>query len=394
MPQPQTNHPTRCVADTATNARGTPPPTTYPADTIATLPFDEYVDGVLAGDRRMLAKAITLVESCAPQHQPVAQQLLERLRPHAGRAIRIGVSGVPGAGKSSLIEALGSLLCARGHKLAVLAVDPSSSVSGGSLLGDKTRMERLAHDANAFIRPSPANGVLGGVARKTRETMLVFEAAGFDVIIVETVGVGQSEITVRSMVDVFLLLQIAGTGDELQSIKKGVMEHCDLIAVSKADGDNRPRAHAARADYQSIVNCLQPATDGWTTRALCCSAHTGEGLDALWASIEEFRANTTRSGVLTRRRRQQELEWMHTLLKEQLEREFFSDPGVREHLDPIEASVLRGHASPAGAAQRLLELRHDRRSPLVENAAANFSPSSSSRRTRPDPDSLREEHAC
>jgi len=245
------------------------------------LSIDEYVDGVLSGDRAVLARAITLVESNADRHQDLAQEMLTRLLPYSGSAIRVGITGVPGAGKSSIIETLGLKLCDMGHRLAVLAVDPSSSVTGGSILGDKTRMEMLSRNKKAFIRPSPSGGVLGGVARKSRETMIVCEAAGFDVIIVETVGVGQSEITVRSMVDMFLLLQIAGAGDELQGIKKGVMERCDLIVVNKADGDNLLRANAARADYERILHYLQPSTEGWITKALACSAYTGDGLDQL-----------------------------------------------------------------------------------------------------------------
>ncbi len=263
------------------------------------LSVDEYVDGVLSGNRTILARAITLVESNAERHQETAQEMLTRLLPYSGETIRIGITGVPGAGKSSTIETLGLRLCEMGHRLAVLAVDPSSSVTGGSILGDKTRMELLSRNKNAFIRPSPSGGVLGGVARKSRETMIVCEAAGFDVIIVETVGVGQSEITVRSMVDLFLLLQIAGAGDELQGIKKGVMERSDLIVVNKADGDNLLRANAARADYERILHYLQPSTEGWKTQALTCSAYTGDGIGELWGVIEEFRTATTASGAFS-----------------------------------------------------------------------------------------------
>ena len=317
------------------------------------LSLDDYVDGVLAGNRTILARAITLVESNAARHQALAQEMITRLLPYSGRAMRIGITGVPGAGKSSLIETLGCKLCAAGHKLAVLAVDPSSSISGGSILGDKTRMELLSHHANAYIRPSPSSGVLGGVARKSRETMIVCEAAGFDVIIVETVGVGQSEITVRSMVDIFLLLQIAGAGDALQGIKKGVMERCDLIVVNKADGDNKLRAEAARADYQRIVRYLQPSTEGWQTQALSCSATTGDGIDQLWESIEAFRANTRASGVFEKRRQRQNLDWMHNLVAEQLKRDFYEHPSVRLNLPLIEAKIVSGTLSPTHAATLL-----------------------------------------
>lgn len=317
------------------------------------LSLDDYVDGVLAGNRTILARAITLVESNAARHQALAQEMITRLLPYSGRAMRIGITGVPGAGKSSLIETLGCKLCAAGHKLAVLAVDPSSSISGGSILGDKTRMELLSLHANAYIRPSPSSGVLGGVARKSRETMIVCEAAGFDVIIVETVGVGQSEITVRSMVDIFLLLQIAGAGDALQGIKKGVMERCDLIVVNKADGDNKLRAEAARADYQRIVRYLQPSTEGWQTQALSCSATTGDGIDQLWESIEAFRANTRASGVFEKRRQRQNLDWMHNLVAEQLKRDFYEHPSVRLNLPLIEAKIVSGTLSPTHAATLL-----------------------------------------
>ena len=317
------------------------------------LSVDDYVDGVLSNNRSILARAITLVESNAEHHQEMAQQMITRLLPHSGKAIRIGITGVPGAGKSSLIETLGVRLCADGHKLAVLAVDPSSSISGGSILGDKTRMELLSRHPGAYIRPSPASGVLGGVARKSRETMIVCEAAGFDEIIVETVGVGQSEITVRSMVDIFLLLQIAGAGDELQGIKKGVMERCDLIVVNKADGDNKLRAETTRADYQRIVHYLRPSTQGWNTRALACSATTGDGIDKLWEVIMDFKANTTASGVFDKRRQQQNLDWMHNLVLEQLKRDFYNHPNVRMNLTAIEQMIISGTMSPTYAAKLL-----------------------------------------
>lgn len=323
------------------------------------LSVDEYVDGVLAGDRSVLARAITLVESNAERHQEKAQEMLTRLIPHAGNTVRVGITGVPGAGKSSLIENLGLRLCEQGHKLAVLAVDPTSSVTGGSILGDKTRMEQLSRHRSAYIRPSPSGGVLGGVARKSRETLIVCEAAGFDVIFVETVGVGQSEITVRSMVDLFLLLQIAGAGDELQGIKKGVMERCDLIVVNKADGDNKTRALAARADYDRILHYLQPSTEGWKTRALACSAYTGEGIDALWEAVKEFQDHTTASGVFGRRRHQQDLDWMHNLILEQIKRTFYGRPDIKQNLPAIEQKVIEGLMSPTQAATELLSLEKD-----------------------------------
>jgi LAO/AO transport system kinase len=320
------------------------------------LSLDEYVEGVLSGERSVLARAITLVESNAERHQEKAQEMLTRLIPHVGETIRVGITGVPGAGKSSLIETLGLKLCERGHKLAVLAVDPTSSVTGGSILGDKTRMEQLSRNRSAYIRPSPSGGVLGGVARKSRETLIVCEAAGFDVIFVETVGVGQSEITVRSMVDLFILLQIAGAGDELQGIKKGVMERCDLVVVNKADGDNKTRAEAARADYARILHYLQPSTEGWKTLALACSAATGAGVDELWDAVEAFRVNTAASGVFARRRRQQDLDWMHNLILEQIKRAFYGNAQVKLNLPAIERMVVEGRMSPTQAATRLLGL--------------------------------------
>ena len=324
------------------------------------LTVEEYVNGVRSGDRTLLARAITLVESNAAKHQEMAQEMLTALLPYTGGTVRVGITGVPGAGKSSLIETLGLFLCEQGHRLAVLAVDPSSNVTGGSILGDKTRMELLSRNKNAYIRPSPSGGVLGGVARKSRETMLVCEAAGFDVIFVETVGVGQSEITVRSMVDMFLLLQIAGAGDELQGMKKGVMECSDLIVVNKADGDNILRANAARAEYERILHYLHPSTEGWVTKALTCSALTGEGIEALWNTISRFHETTLESGVFRRRRERQSIEWVHAMIEEQLKRDFFNHKGVRMNLPIVERMVVTGQISPTAAVLKLFKLFEDK----------------------------------
>jgi LAO/AO transport system kinase len=318
------------------------------------LTVDEYVEGVLAGDRTTLARAITLVESSAPEHAEAAQAVLAGVLPHAGDSLRVGITGVPGVGKSTFIETLGVRLCDRGHRLAVLAVDPSSSVSRGSILGDKTRMELLSRREEAFIRPSPAAGTLGGVTRKSRETILLCEAAGFDIVFVETVGVGQSETVVRSMVDVFLLLMLSGAGDELQGIKKGVIELADLIAVNKADGDNVTAAERARAEYQQALHYLAPATEGWTTRALTCSAITGDGIDELWETIREFEATTRESGVFQRRRRRQTLDWVHAMIEERLLGRFLAHPGVAAIRAEVEAAVVDGTLPPVGAVDRLL----------------------------------------
>lgn len=335
---------------------GLPPPSRIQAKVAKRrrLSLDEYVSGVLSGDRTILSRAITLVESDAPAHMAEAQQMVQQLLPYTGRSIRVGITGVPGAGKSTLIEALGNFLCDHGHKTAVLAVDPSSTITRGSILGDKTRMEKLSGRTDAFIRPSPSGGVLGGVARKSRETMLVCEAAGYDVILVETVGVGQSEVTVRSMVDFFLLVLIAGAGDELQGIKKGIMELCDTILVNKADGDNKLRAQAARMEFIRILHYLQPATEGWSTQSLACSSITGEGIPQLWEVIQDFVTRTKGSGVFDRRRTLQSMEWVYSMVNEYLRSGFFNHPRIKKVLHEVERGVMSGRFSPTMAADILV----------------------------------------
>ena len=320
------------------------------------LSVDEYVDGVRAGDRVILARAITLVESNAPAHQDLAQEVLTAVLPHRVDSVRVGITGVPGSGKSTLIEDLGGRLTAAGHKVAVTAVDPSSTVTGGSILGDKTRMEKLAADPDAFIRPSPAGGTLGGVARKTRETILLFEAAGYDVILVETVGVGQSEVMVRSMADFFLLLLIAGAGDELQGIKKGVVELADAIVINKADGPGKLAAESARGEFERVLHYLRPATEGWQTPAVTCAAGAGEGVAELWQMVEDFVATTRQSGVFARRRAEQERAWVRALVNEGIEGIFNAQPEVAAHRDELEEQVVRGELPATTAAQRLLDL--------------------------------------
>ncbi|MEF3275531.1 MAG: methylmalonyl Co-A mutase-associated GTPase MeaB [Chloroflexus sp.] len=318
------------------------------------LTIEEYVDGVRNGDRAILARAITLIESNAAPHIAQAQEVLRALLPFTGGAMRVGITGVPGVGKSTFIEALGTMLCEQGHRVAVLAIDPSSSISRGSILGDKTRMEQLARHPNAYIRPSPSGGSLGGVARKTRETLLLCEAAGFDIVLIETVGVGQSETAVRGMVDFFLLLMLAGAGDELQGIKKGVIELADALVITKADGDNKARALAAQAEYRHALRYLAPATPGWKPPVRTCSALTGDGIAEVWHEIERFRTTTTASGVFTARRREQARDWLYSLIDEQLRTLFFAHPAVRARLPAIEQEVVAGNLPVVSAVQQLL----------------------------------------
>ncbi|ANY09214.1 methylmalonyl Co-A mutase-associated GTPase MeaB [Pseudonocardia sp. HH130630-07] len=312
--------------------------------------------GVLAGDRTLLARAITLVESSRPDHQQAAQELLLELTPQAGRAVRVGISGVPGVGKSTFIEAMGTRLTAAGHRVAVLAVDPSSTRTRGSILGDKTRMPRLAVDPDAFVRPSPSAGTLGGVARRTRETMVVMEAAGFDVVLVETVGVGQSETTVAGMVDTFLFLTIARTGDALQGIKKGILELADVVAVNKADGPHEQDARAAARELAGALHMMTPTTSLWRAPVLSCSAQTGKGLDKVWGKVTEHRAALDRGGELATRRADQQVEWMWQMVRDRLMDRVLRDPAVAGQLPSLTAEVRGGGLTPTLAAQRILDV--------------------------------------
>jgi len=313
-----------------------------------------YIQGVLARDRRVLAKTITLIESSLPAHQEMARIIIDRLVPYAGKAVRLGITGVPGVGKSTFIESLGTILVRKGHQVAVLAVDPSSKRSGGSVLADKTRMEKLAVEKSAFIRPSPSGDILGGVARKTQETMMVCEAAGFDVMIVETVGVGQSETAVASMVDFFLVLMIAGAGDELQGIKKGILELADAVVVNKADGDNIEKTEFTRKQYDSALRFLAPSSPSWTPPVMTCSALEMVGIEKIWEIVLDHRKKLLATGELEANRKRQAVDWMWSLIKEGLKKRFYQNPDVKKMLPKIAKEVENGTTASALAASRLL----------------------------------------
>jgi LAO/AO transport system kinase len=329
------------------------------------LSLDQYIDGILVGDRAILARAITLIESSRTGDRALAEQIVEACLPHSGSSIRIGITGVPGAGKSSLIEALGTwLIGEHGEKVAVLAIDPSSQVSGGSILGDKTRMTSLASSNLAFIRPSPARGSFGGVAQHTREAMLLCEAAGYRNILVETVGVGQSETAVHEMVDFFLLILLAGAGDELQGIKRGVMELADAVVINKADGPNLHPAEKARAEAQNALHYLPRSLSGWVPPVLLCSALTGKGIGELWKCVEEHSAQTKENGWLVRTRREQAQKWMHDLIQQGLQLRFESQPEVQRRMLALDQDVLEGRITSFRAARELLDAYVDIKSEI------------------------------
>jgi LAO/AO transport system kinase len=311
---------------------------------------------IRAGERNVLSRAITLIESKRADHRRTAAALTQALLQDTGKAVRVGITGAPGVGKSTLIDALGSMLTRGGHRVAILAVDPSSRRTGGSILADKTRMARLANDANAFIRPSPSSGTLGGVAAKTRETILLCEAAGYDVVLVETVGVGQSEIAVSDMTDFFLVLALPGAGDELQALKKGVVELADMIAVNKADGDNIARAKLAASQYGAALHILLPRSPNWSPPVITCSAFKGDGIETLWAHVLDHRQKLTASGELGARRGEQQVKWMWTMLEERLFEPLRSDRALKAALPRIEADVAAGRLAPATAVENIAGL--------------------------------------
>jgi GTPase len=320
------------------------------------LPPSDLVRGIRAGERATLARAITLIESKRADHRRTAHHLVQELLARTGKAVRLGITGAPGVGKSTTIDVLGTYLTGKGHKVAVLAVDPSSTRTGGSILGDKTRMARLSSDPNAFVRPSPSSGTLGGVAAKTRETMLVCEAAGYDVVMVETVGIGQSETAVADMTDCFLVLMLPGAGDELQGLKKGIVELADMIAVNKADGNNVERARLAAAEYRAALNILTPHSPTWSPPVVTYSALAQDGIAELWAQVLSHKAKMTESGELAARRRDQQVKWMWTMLEERLTARLRSDASVRTKLRQAEAQVAAGKLAPMLAVEEIAQL--------------------------------------
>ena len=318
------------------------------------LSVEAYINGVLEGNRVILSRAITLVESHLESDKPLAQQVLEGVLPHSGASTRVGITGVPGVGKSTFIEAFGGYVTAMNKKIAVLAVDPTSQVTKGSIMGDKTRMELLAHNPLAYIRPSPSRQSLGGVAHKTRETILLCEAAGFEVVVVETVGVGQSETMVKGMTDFFLLLMLAGAGDELQGIKRGIMEMADAIAITKADGDNVAASQRAVLEYQNALHLYPPNGSGWFAPVLTCSAMTQDGIERVWSLIKKHQEITVANGFYARNRQNQNLEWMHSHIKQVLEEQFYNNPRLQNSLTDMEQAVRKGSILPLQAAKQLL----------------------------------------
>ncbi|MDR0955093.1 MAG: methylmalonyl Co-A mutase-associated GTPase MeaB [Rikenellaceae bacterium] len=324
------------------------------------LTTEQYVEGILRRDITILSQAITLVESLLPEHHDQAQEIIERCLPHAAQSVRIGITGVPGAGKSTFIEAIGNTITALGHRLCVLAIDPSSERTGGSILGDKTRMETLVHNPDAFIRPSPTAGSLGGVARKTRESVVLCEAAGFDVIFIETVGVGQSETAVHSMVDLFLMLQISGAGDELQGIKRGIMEMADLVAITKADGSNIERAELARSHIRNALNLFPMPASGWKPRVYTTSSREKRGLTELWGGIEDYLRFTKENGYFTERRNQQVRYWMYETINETLRDSFYHNEAVKAHIEATEQAVLARRKTSFVGAKELLDIYFNR----------------------------------
>lgn len=320
------------------------------------LTTDDYFKGIREGNITILSQAITLVESLLPEHYQQAQEIIERCLPFSGNSIRIGITGVPGAGKSTFIEAIGNMVTALGHKLAVLAIDPSSKRSKGSILGDKTRMESLVHNQNIYIRPSPSAGSLGGVARKTRESIILCEAAGFDVIFIETVGVGQSETAVHSMVDLFLLLQISGAGDELQGIKRGIMEMADMVAINKADSGNEQRAELAKSHFVNALNLFPMPASGWRPRVYTCSAVESTGLSEIWSGVEDFLKFTKKNGYYRKNRNSQAKYWMYETINETLRDDFYRNEAVEKQIKKYEELVLADKKSSFVAARELLAL--------------------------------------